>query len=72
MNVSAQLKTVVSQATEVVDQSASNLAVVTTVITQISNISSPNAPVSNDVSKTCILLKIINPFSRQSSMLLLY
>ena len=55
MNVSTQLKTVVSRATEVVDQSASNLAVVTTVITQISNISSPNAPVANDVSKTCIL-----------------
>eukprot|EP00731_Ephydatia_muelleri_P018411 Em0011g451a len=48
VNVSTQLKTVVSRATEVVDQSASNLAVVTTVITQISNISSPNAPVSND------------------------
>eukprot|EP00731_Ephydatia_muelleri_P018402 Em0011g442a len=48
VNVSTQLQTLVSRATEVVDQSASNLAVVTTVITQISNISSPNAPVSND------------------------
>ncbi|KAL5487029.1 hypothetical protein EMCRGX_G019584 [Ephydatia muelleri] len=44
VNVSTQLQTLVSRATEVVDQSASNLAVVTTVITQISNISSPNAP----------------------------
>eukprot|EP00731_Ephydatia_muelleri_P009395 Em0004g1733a len=48
VNVTTQLQAVVSQATEVVDQSASNLNVVTTVITQISNISSPNAPVSND------------------------
>ena len=51
VNVTTQLQAMVSQATEVVDQSASNLAVVTTVITQISNISSPNAPVSNNVGK---------------------
>lgn len=49
MNVTTKLQDVVSKATEVVDQSASNLEVVTTVITQISNISSPGAPVSNDV-----------------------
>ncbi|KAL5497494.1 hypothetical protein EMCRGX_G013970 [Ephydatia muelleri] len=48
VNVTTQLQAVVSQATEVVDQSASNLGVVTTVITQISMIFSPNAPVSND------------------------
>ena len=54
VNVTARLQTVVSQATEVVDQSVSNLAVVTTVIIQISNISSPNAPVINDVG-ACIL-----------------
>ena len=54
VNVTARLQTVVSQATEVVDQSVSNLAVVTTVIIQISNISSPNAPVINDVGP-CIL-----------------
>ena len=54
VNVTARLQTVVSQATEVVDHSVSNLAVVTTVIIQISNISSPNAPVINDVG-ACIL-----------------
>eukprot|EP00731_Ephydatia_muelleri_P003775 Em0001g3775a len=50
VNVSTQLQDVVSQATQLVDQSASNLAVVTTVITQISNVtlSSPDVPVSNN------------------------
>eukprot|EP00731_Ephydatia_muelleri_P003801 Em0001g3801a len=50
VNVSTQLQDMVSQATQLVDQSASNLAVVTTVITQISNVtlSSPDVPVSNN------------------------
>ena len=48
-NITSQLETVVLQATEVVDQSASNLDVVTTVITQIANISSPSAPIDNNV-----------------------
>ena len=41
----------VSQVTEVVDQSASNLAVVTNIISKISNVtlSSPDVPVSNNV-----------------------
>ena len=50
VNVTSQLKTLVSQAKELVDQSASNLDVVTTVITQIANISSPTAaPVQKEV-----------------------
>ena len=59
VNVTTQLQAVVSQATEVVDQSASNLGVVTTVITQISMIFSPNAPVSNDVgNKSQIIYQV--------------
>ena len=54
-NVTAQLQTVVSQATQVVDQSASNLAVVAAVFTQISNISSPTSPVQNNVD-ACICM----------------
>ena len=46
VNVTARLQAVVSQATEMVDQSASNLAVVTTVIIQISF---SNVPVKNEV-----------------------
>ena len=51
VNVTSQLQTVVSQATERVDQSSSNLAVVTTVITQIANISSQNTTLENDVDE---------------------
>ena len=47
--MTSQLQTVVSQATEVVDQSSSNLAVVTNVITQIANISSPSVLVQPEV-----------------------
>ena len=48
--VTSQLQAVVSQATGVGDQSASNLAVVTTVIIQIANISLPTAaPVQKEV-----------------------
>ena len=49
VNVTSQLQTVVSQASEVVDQSSSNLAVVTNVFTQIANISSPSVPVQPEV-----------------------
>ena len=72
VNVTTQLETVVSQASEVVDQSPSNLAVVTTVISQISNISSPNAPVSNDVSTNYPKSCNVNPFLRPLSILLPY
>ncbi|KAL5476198.1 hypothetical protein EMCRGX_G026114 [Ephydatia muelleri] len=45
VNITTQLQSLVSQATQEVDQSVSNLAVVTNVITQISNISSPEVPI---------------------------
>ena len=50
VNITSQLQNILLQSTEVVDQSASNLNVVTTVITQIANISSPNAQIDNNVS----------------------
>ena len=61
VNLTAQLQTVVSQATQVVDQSASNLAVVAAVFTQISNISS-TAPVQNDVGACMLLWQVLLEF----------
>ena len=49
VNATMQLQTVVAQATQLVDQSTSNLAIVTTVITQVSNISSPNTTIAKQV-----------------------
>ena len=49
VNITTQLQSLVSQATQEVDQSVSNLAVVTNVITQISNISSPEVPIQTEV-----------------------
>ena len=76
VNVTAQLQTVVSQATQVVDQSTTNLAVVTAVFTQISNISSPTLPVQNTVGKyMCmwyVLHKHVSSLLRPSSMLFQY
>ena len=52
VNITTQLQSLVSQATQEVDQSVSNLAVVTNVITQISNISSPEVPIQAEVCCT--------------------
>ena len=49
VNITTQLQTLVSQATQEVDQSVFNLAVVTNVISQISNISSPEVPIQAEV-----------------------
>ena len=58
LNMTSQLQTVVSQATERVDQSASNLDVVTAVITQIANISLQNTTIENDVDAISLCLCI--------------
>ena len=52
VNITTQLQTLVSQATQEVDQSAFNLAVVANVISQISNISSPEVPIQAEVYYT--------------------
>ena len=58
LNITSQLQAVVSQATKV-DQSASNLAVVTNVITQAAKISSPTAaPVLKEVHDVVLLSRI--------------